>query len=105
MKGFCDTCGRYMLYPDTHHCPPQWQIWKDDNGDASGPEDAKYSTTAYGHDEGGAAETAAEYFDGRYGEGPHSHVVFVRKAGTTDTAKRFDVTFEYSVDYSAKEKP
>jgi hypothetical protein len=93
---YCKTCGKYMLYPERHTCPPEWEV-----RDADDCDDSDWETVRE-FDEEDAATKYAEDCDDNGGEGPHERTVLVRKPGASEV-KRFAITFDYSVDYSARE--
>lgn len=99
----CKECGGWGD-PKYHACPPMWNAWDADNygGDEAGS-DAWMNVRAHHADD--AATKAAEKMDDDSGEGPHKRVVFVKKVGSPPEEKaiRFEIDFEYSVDYSAYE--
>lgn len=99
----CKDCGHWGTAP-YHQCPPMWNAWDEDDygGDENG---ADSWLNVYAHDADEAAAKAAEQIDDDGGEGPHKRVVFVKLVGSPhdEPAKKFEVDFEYSVDYSASE--
>ena len=97
----CKDCGGWGD-PKHHRCPPMWNAWDEDDGDEDG---ADSWINVFAHDADDAARDAAERLDDDCGEGPHKRVVFVKLVGSPadEPAKKFEVDFEYSVDYSASE--
>jgi hypothetical protein len=93
----CATCGHFTLSPKYHTCPPEWEARDaddcDDDWEVIRAPDADDAATKY-----------AEECDDGSGEGAHERTVLVRAIGSTDV-KRFEITFDYSVDYYATEKP
>lgn len=93
----CNECKKY--YWNKHHeCPPLYEYldkyqmgdnWKD-----------AYKVRAYDAEE--AATTAAENMDSGNGEGATNRTITVRKLGE-ETESTFSITFDYSVDYHARE--
>lgn len=94
---YCSTCGKYMLFPDSHKCLPAWEAQ-----DPHTRDDDDW-TTVYACDEESAAAEYAEKADSRSGDGPQERTVLVRLPGSSD-AKRFSINWEYSVDYYAHEE-
>lgn len=92
---YCATCKAYMVFPERHTCPPEWEV-----RDADDCNDLDWEIVRE-HDEEEAATKYAEESDSNGGEGPHERAVLVRKPGGTDV-KRFEITFDYSVDYRAR---
>lgn len=90
----CQDCGNYMF--SFHRCPPEWEA-----RDADDCDDEDWEIVRE-HDAEDAARKYAEDSDDNGGEGPHERNVLVRKKGSTDVT-RFEITFDYSVDYYAKE--
>ncbi|MBB5414062.1 hypothetical protein [Paraburkholderia atlantica] len=93
----CTKCGEYMFFPERHTCSPKWEVI---DADECGENDWKTIHALDGED---AAAKYAEQRDDRNGEGPRERTVIVREPGASDE-KRFSITFEYSVDYSAQEQ-
>lgn len=58
-SGWCGKCGQYMLYPESHSCPPSWDVLEL-GYDNETWEDA---TIAYGRDAADAAAKWAEKED------------------------------------------
>lgn len=96
MSHNCPTCGNFTLSPEYHRCPPEWEV-----RDADDCDDTDWEIVR-GSDEDEAATKYAEESD-NHGDGPRERVVLVRAPGTTE-AKRFEITFDYSIDYYATEK-
>jgi hypothetical protein len=96
MSNDCQKCGAFMISPKWHSCPPEWEV-----RDADDCDDEDWQTY-HAHEASDAAEKYAEDSDNN-GDGPRESVVLVRKPGTTDV-KRFEITFEYAIDYCATEK-
>ncbi|WP_186275819.1 hypothetical protein [Burkholderia gladioli] len=91
----CPKCGHWIgMF--VHACPPAWEV-----RDADDCDDQDW-TSVCAHDEDAAATFYADQLDSRMGEGPHARTVLVRKPGE-NAAARYSVTFEYSIDYSARE--
>lgn len=32
-EAFCKVCGHFMMFPDSHRCPPMWECWSEDYGE------------------------------------------------------------------------
>lgn len=94
----CPICNRYMLFPQTHACPPEWEV-----SDAEDDREGDW-TVVRAVDAPDAAGAFAERRDDRHGDGPRERTVIVRKKGF-EKEVRFDIRFEYSVDYYANEVP
>lgn len=95
---YCKTCGKH-IWNDYHKCPPAFEVLDvdytgDDWGDAY---------TVYDSDHEEAARAAAEEMDNG-SDGPSERTVIVREKGKTEV-KQFSITFDYSVDYYARELP
>lgn len=75
---------------------PTWEV-----RDASDCLGAHWTPVCAG-DENSAATLYAVRLDARIAQGPHARTVLVRKPGE-NAAARYSVTFEYSIDYSARE--
>lgn len=75
---WCKTCGTFMMYPDNHKCPPQWEVWSKDQG-----ETRLYARKVYANDAAEAAEKWAGE-DDSYGDhdicGGHPETVFVAQS-------------------------
>lgn len=100
---FCPTCNRFMMYPDSHKCNPQWEVCFGENVD----EAINYGiTTVYACDVTDAVEEAAEYDDSHSGE--YSIVrngiskAWARELGTEQWAALI-VEAESVPQYSARE--
>ncbi len=96
----CDemTFNGTTLMGNRHRCAPKFEVLRDDD---EGEWDQAQTVFAYDHDD--AAAKAAQQYDESMGEGPSEHVFYVRRQGD-DVIKKFEVGFEYSVDYHAYEK-
>lgn len=78
MSDWCKTCGEYMIWPDSHRCPPAWEIkheeWLGDE-----------LKTVHAHDAQAAGEKYARVTDS-YGDytivGGSEEEVKIRKAAT-----------------------
>lgn len=99
----CPKCGRWLFGPDrtTHRCPPEWEARIPDFHCDD------WVTVRGATDDEAAAESLAEQCDGEgsllgNGEG---WLVEVRKPGDEASLRRFRVTAEVSVNYSASEEP
>lgn len=99
-SSWCKTCGRFMLYPDTHRCPPlfdaRWEECDDDEWE---------QFREYDHD-----KVAERYAERRDADGDYNIVsgsdiiVLVRKHGEDDI-KRFNVSGHSVPEYTATEEP
>ncbi|MDR5800604.1 hypothetical protein [Caballeronia sp. LZ001] len=92
---YCPICDGF-LSSFGHTCPPLWEVC-----DAEDCDDQDWQTIR----EIDAEEAAREYAgkaDSDSGGGPHERTVLVRAPGSTDV-KRFFITFDYSIDYYARE--
>jgi len=102
MGDWCKTCGEYMTWPDSHKCPPLWEIrheeWLGDE-----------SKTVHAYDAESAGEKYARITDG-YGDyefaNGHEAEVKIRKA-RTDTEEpgpweTYTLSAEPSVEYFAR---
>lgn len=88
----CPTCGKFILFPNGHSCPPAWEV-----RDADDCEESDWVSVRE-YDAADAAESYAKASDDSAGDGPQVRSVLVRAAGSSEV-KRFHVTFDYSVDY------
>jgi hypothetical protein len=88
---FCPKCNELDLGIREHTCPP---IFECSDGD-----DDWRECRARNHED--AAEKIAEEWDD-HGDGPSERTIYVRKQGMI-AMKKFNVTFEYSINYSADE--
>ena len=94
---YCPTCGKSTHFAGKHHkCPPEWEVRDADDCDESDWQIVRE------YDEDDAARRYASDSDNDCGEGPHERTVLVRAPGSTE-AKRFSITFDYSIDYYAHE--
>jgi hypothetical protein len=94
---YCPTCGKSTYFSgNSHRCPPQWEVRDADDCDDSDWEVVREI------DAEDAAREYAQRSDSDGGEGPHERIVLVRELGSTET-KRFEITFDYSIDYYAHE--
>jgi hypothetical protein len=98
---WCKTCGDYMLFPDSHKCPPIWECWCPDEGETR--DDPRMIRAS---DAEAAAEKWAEE-DDRYGDytiiGGNDATVCVAKPDN-DEVRTFVVTGESVPEYHAEEK-
>jgi len=93
---YCTKCGDYMIFPERHSCSPKWEVLDADEGGE------KDWTIVHAIDAEDAATKFAERRDDCNGEGPRERTVVVREPGSTEE-KEFEITFDYSVDYYARE--
>ena len=89
---WCKICGEFMMFPNSHRCPPRWQFCIEDDGDAW--------RNIYAMDEDHAATAAArKVWESDYGDEIR---IWIRKPDDT-TATLYPVTVEavpeFSVDY------
>ena len=79
----CPTCKEFMLYPDSHRCAPQWEVWQPDN-DETRDDGAR---TVRGHD---VEEVVRRWASQRDSDGDYSivggspAVVCVARTGSDD---------------------
>jgi hypothetical protein len=99
----CEKCkawvyeGNTTLMGNPHKCAPEYEVINEwDKGDW----DEAIIVHAYDYDD--AATKAAEDFDSSCGEGASERILDVRKVGEPEI-KRFNISFDYSVDYHANE--
>ncbi len=100
-SGRCKTCGKFMMYPKSHKCPPAWRAWCEDHGETE--EDAG---TVYAYDAQEAAEEYASDYDISCGDYPlldsgGSDCICVERDGVV---KRFTIEATTVPQYSAWEK-
>jgi len=88
----CETCGAFTVYRRSHKCPPVWLVRYHDYA-------ADDATEIYAHE---AEEAAEKFIDESETDGcMEPDDVIVSRDGYED--KRFSVTGEYSVTWSARE--
>lgn len=103
-SGFCPVCGKFMVWPESHRCPPKFIVWDPNDGimDDAG-------TEVRGRDHADAAEEWADAndCDRSYSivGGNEVVVCVVPAAAPTDPVKRFRITGEYIAHYNAEEEP
>ncbi len=97
-RATCKTCGEYMLFPDSHQCPPEWKVTFE--RDKEDPEEWR---TFRASSMVAAAEKFAEWYD-RQGDyhivgGTSADLVVAKMDGTEET--RFTVEGETVPSYWA----
>lgn len=93
----CPTCEQFVWSFETHHeCPPEWDVRDSDDSDDDWGVVREI-------DEAAAAEKFADSCDSDAGEGPRERKVLVRAKGSAEV-KRFEITFEHAINYSAAEE-
>jgi len=100
MSDMCKTCGSWMMFPNSHRCPPKFDVIDADGGYGKDP--WQWAKAIFAHD----AETAAEkYADQSDCEGDYSIIrgneatILVRDEAGEIT--RWTVTGESVPSYSA----
>jgi len=101
----CKTCGEFMVRPEIHRCPPEWECWCEDYGQKR--EDAR---KVRAHNADSAAEAWAAYEDTNSAEyniaGGSAVTVYVVQsdAETGTKPRRFNVEGEAVPSYTAYEQ-
>ena len=100
---YCKTCNAFV-WNDAHTCPPAWKGWIDGFGDEDDP------TEIYADDAEDAAEALAEKIIGGCDcdtNPAQTFEVFIFIPNETENnmpkVKKFEVTGEYSISWSARE--
>jgi len=95
----CPHCGQWQPRPNSHsHYRKFLAIDPDYTGDDW--YDA-YPVCAFDHED--AARDAANEMDSSQGEGANEREIHVRPVDDPSDMRRFNITFDYSVDYFASE--
>lgn len=94
---YCTECKKHY-WNKRHECPPLYEFLdKYEMGD-----DWKDAHKVRAFDAEDAAIAAADEMDSGNGEGATNRTITVRKLGE-ETETTFSITFDYSVDYYARE--
>lgn len=104
MSDWCKTCGEFMIWPDTHQCPPRWEIKHEEYLG----EETKF---VHAHDAESAGEKYGRVTD-NYGDyelaNGGTHDVEIRKARTATEEpgpwEAYTLSGEPTVDYHARKK-
>lgn len=103
-NAWCPTCGKFMMYPDSHRCPPKFIVWDPEDGEMA---EVGHEVRAADHES--AAEEWADQTDCERsycilnGNDVVVHVVLLGEPA--ETAKRFRVSGESVPQYHAEEEP